>query len=291
MNLPTLTTQAVSEIAPTTAKANGTITAIGVGNANKRGFVYSLTTHSDPGNVHPGNSGYSNYVEESGSFPAAAFEIEFSGLAKNTQYFVRAYAHNADGYAYGGEVDFTTLLEIFPDEIYSPRVKSNKAGVNYDSAVPSTLFADDLTKLDDEVVSIETILGVNVSGPFSTVYDWLLSIWTALFSPTGATYTPDSGSKTVALNVGNTNIHIVSGHANGTAITFTITGAQNNQPFIVSILQGGTTSSTIVAWFSTIRWAGGSAPTLTATLGKRDTFGFIRTGSNTYDGFVIGQNC
>jgi hypothetical protein len=107
----------------------------------------------------------------------------------------------------------------------------------------------------------------------------------------GKTYTPASGAQTVALDCSVNNIHIVSGNASGTAITFTITGATNSQVFIVSILQGDTTVSTITSWFSTIRWSGGSAPTLTATLNKRDTFGFIRTAADQYDGFVIGQGC
>jgi hypothetical protein len=111
----------------------------------------------------------------------------------------------------------------------------------------------------------------------------------APLAPTGATYTPATGSQTVALDVTTVNMHVVTGHASGTAITFTMTGATNNQPFVVSILQGAVVS-TITAWFATIRWAGGTAPTLTATVAKRDTFGFIRTGANTYDGFVIGQN-
>ena len=81
------------------------------------------------------------------------------------------------------------------------------------------------------------------------------------------------------------------GNASGTAMTFTITGATDAQCFMVSILQGSGTVSTIAGWFATVRWAGGVAPTLTATLNKRDTFGFIRTGANTYDGFIIGQNC
>lgn len=110
-------------------------------------------------------------------------------------------------------------------------------------------------------------------------------------NPTGATYTPATGAQTVALDCAANNMHIVTGHANGTDITFTVANATNNQPFIVSILQGASVVSTIAGWFATVRWAGGSAPTLTATLNKRDTFGFIRTGSNTYDGFVIGQNC
>jgi hypothetical protein len=106
----------------------------------------------------------------------------------------------------------------------------------------------------------------------------------------GKTYTPATGAQTVTLDCSVNNIHIVTGHASGTAITFAITGDTNNQCFIVSILQGAVVS-TISAWMATVRWAGGSAPTLTATVGKRDTFGFIRTGASTYDGFIIGQNC
>lgn len=106
----------------------------------------------------------------------------------------------------------------------------------------------------------------------------------------GKTYTPATGAQVVELDCAVNNIHVVSGHADGTAITFTIANATSSQPFIVSILQGAVVS-TISAWFATIRWAGGSAPTLTATVNKRDTFGFIRTGTDTYDGFIIGQNC
>lgn len=100
--------------------------------------------------------------------------------------------------------------------------------------------------------------------------------------PTGATYAPATGAQTVTIDCLANNMHIVTGHASGTAITFAVSNVTNNQPFIVSILQG-TTPSTITAWFATIRWAGGTAPTLTPTTGKRDTFAFIRTGANTYD--------
>lgn len=72
-------------------------------------------------------------------------------------------------------------------------------------------------------------------------------------------------------------------------ITIALSNATNAKKFIVSITQDSVGSRT-VTWFSTIRWAGGAVPTLTTTANKRDTFGFIRTGSNTYDGFVIGQN-
>lgn len=106
----------------------------------------------------------------------------------------------------------------------------------------------------------------------------------------GATYAPASGSQTVTLDCITNNMHIVTGNASGTAITFAVSNVTNSQVFIVSVLQGAVVS-TIAGWFATVRWAGWIAPTLTATVGKRDTFAFIRTGANTYDGFIIWQNC
>ena len=40
----------------------------------------------------------------------------------------------------------------------------------------------------------------------------------------------------------------------------------------------------------TMRWAGGTAPTMTATNAKADTYGFIVRDENKFDGYVIGQN-
>ena len=41
---------------------------------------------------------------------------------------------------------------------------------------------------------------------------------------------------------------------------------------------------------ATVSWAGGTPPTITATVDKADTFGFICRSATTFDGFVIGQN-
>lgn len=109
-------------------------------------------------------------------------------------------------------------------------------------------------------------------------------------NPTATTYTPGIGFATVDLDCSLNNFHVVTGHASGSTIAFTVTGVTNSQPFFVSLLQG-TNPSTVAAWFATIRWTGGVIPTPTPTAAKRDSFGFIRTGADTYDGFVIGQNC
>ena len=99
-------------------------------------------------------------------------------------------------------------------------------------------------------------------------------------------YTPTAaGTATLDLSLGND--HRITMPADN--ITIAVSNAKVGQKFLVSITQDGTGSRT-VTWFSTIKWAGGSAPTLTTTASKRDTFGFICTGVDTYDGFVVGQN-
>ena len=72
-------------------------------------------------------------------------------------------------------------------------------------------------------------------------------------------------------------------------ITIAISNEVVGQCFMVEITQDDVGSRT-VTWFTTIRWTDGTAPTLTITASKRDAFGFRVTGTDTYDGYVIGQN-
>ena len=62
------------------------------------------------------------------------------------------------------------------------------------------------------------------------------------------------------------------------------------QVFMIKITQDAVGSRLITSWFSTINWAGGSEPTLTTTPNKSDTFLFVQTDVNEYDGYVVGQN-
>lgn len=71
--------------------------------------------------------------------------------------------------------------------------------------------------------------------------------------------------------------------------TLALSNVRAGQAFIIRLLQDGTGTRT-VTWFSTIKWAGGSAPTLTTTADKADVFGFLQTGTDAYDGFVVGSN-
>lgn len=99
------------------------------------------------------------------------------------------------------------------------------------------------------------------------------------------TYSPTSGG-TATLDLSKGNIHHITMPAGN--VTIALSNGTAGQCFLVRILQDATGGRT-VTWFTTIRWAGGTAPTLTVTANKADTLGFEITGSSTYDGFVIGQ--
>ena len=50
------------------------------------------------------------------------------------------------------------MAATFPGSVYSPRTKENKAGVVYDADKKTLIFAEDVVKLDEEIVAIETFL-------------------------------------------------------------------------------------------------------------------------------------
>jgi hypothetical protein len=99
--------------------ANGEITNIGTGNPDVRGFVWDTISHGNPGpTVSPVASAYTNYTEETGSFGVGPFSAVLSPMVEQQEYYIRAYAHNADGYFYGSEVMLfysTTLNLLMPD--------------------------------------------------------------------------------------------------------------------------------------------------------------------------------
>ena len=98
---PTVTTQAVSSIAETTATGNGNITNLGDPNPTQYGVVWS--TSNNP------TVDLTTKTEEGAIAVSGAFASSITGLIKNTTYYVKAYATNATGTVYGDEVSFTTL--------------------------------------------------------------------------------------------------------------------------------------------------------------------------------------
>lgn len=123
--LPTVTTQAASAVGETTATGNGNVTDTGNDTVTKRGFVYDTASHSAPGNVAPGSSGYAGDANDTGSFSTGAYTKGLTGLTASTLYYMRSYCQNAAGYDYGDEVSFTTSA---PSNVFDTSASDQATG-------------------------------------------------------------------------------------------------------------------------------------------------------------------
>ena len=99
---PTLTTTAVSAITATTATSGGTITSPGGTTITASGVCWS--TSANPTIADSKTTG----ATASGSFTGA-----LTGLLGGLTYYVRAYATNTGGTAYGDQVSFTTTSGVY----------------------------------------------------------------------------------------------------------------------------------------------------------------------------------
>lgn len=71
--------------------------------------------------------------------------------------------------------------------------------------------------------------------------------------------------------------------------TLALSNMAAGDKIVLDLIQDGTGTRT-VTWFTTIKWTGWTVPTLTTTINKIDTFGFICTSAGNYQGYIIGQN-
>jgi hypothetical protein len=116
---PTVTTQAVSAITPTTATGNGNVTSDGGSVITERGTVIAATanpTTADHKDTAAGTTG--------------AFTTSITALTKGTLYHVRAYAINAVDTSYGADVQFTTINDPTISTLAASLVSSTTARIN-----------------------------------------------------------------------------------------------------------------------------------------------------------------
>ena len=97
--LPTLSTSTISDINSSTASSGGSISNDGGANVSTRGICWSTSSN-------PTIALSTKTTDGSGT---GSFISSMTGLSAVTQYYVRAYATNSAGTAYGNELSFTTL--------------------------------------------------------------------------------------------------------------------------------------------------------------------------------------
>ncbi|MGZ3872871.1 MAG: NHL repeat-containing protein [Mucilaginibacter sp.] len=105
---PTVTTAGlIINLTSTTAQSGGTVSSPGSSVVTANGVCYSATNATPTIN----DSKTSETVSSSGYFPVN-FVSNLTGLTAGTKYYLRAYASNSDGTAYGSVVEFTTSTGI-----------------------------------------------------------------------------------------------------------------------------------------------------------------------------------
>ena len=97
--LPSVTTEAVTNITQSFVTGNGTVTSLGVLNPIQHGVVWSTLA----------NPTIQDNITMDGPVSATgAFTSNITSLTSNTLYHVRAYAWNSAGPSYGADLTFTT---------------------------------------------------------------------------------------------------------------------------------------------------------------------------------------
>ena len=102
----TVTTIAITDIDKTTATGGGNVTADGGATVTARGICWSTAQNPTVDGNHT--------TDGTGT---GSFTSSMTGLTANTTYYVRAYATNSVGTAYGEEVSFTTLPAGIPGDV------------------------------------------------------------------------------------------------------------------------------------------------------------------------------
>ena len=102
VSIPTITSTGISAITSTSATSGGNINNEGGSFVTTRGVVWSTTPN-------PNISLTTKTTDGSGN---GTFTSTLTNLTPNTTYYIRAYATNSEGTAYGNELKFTTTNSL-----------------------------------------------------------------------------------------------------------------------------------------------------------------------------------
>ncbi|KKL60362.1 hypothetical protein LCGC14_2206080, partial [marine sediment metagenome] len=107
VSAPTVTTDAATSVADTTATLNGDVTDTGDGNITEHWFVWGDDNAGDPGD-DPAGSSWDNTWSESGSYGTGAFSHGITSLGSGTRYYYRAGGNQSGNLGWGASGDFIT---------------------------------------------------------------------------------------------------------------------------------------------------------------------------------------
>jgi len=196
VSLGTITTTQPTSIARTTAISGGEITFDGGGEITQRGVCWDTSPEPDTSDFHTKNG-----------TGKGEFESTITGLSQGTKYYVRAYAINSAGIAYGNQLCFNTKIADIQGNLYNtvsigsqvwmsenlrttrynnntliPNVKENADWINL-TTPGYCWFANDISKAN-----------------WGALYNWY-TVNTGKLCPAGWHIPTDSEFKTMELNL------------------------------------------------------------------------------------------
>jgi uncharacterized protein (TIGR02145 family) len=119
-NLATVTSNSITGITQNSATSGGNVTDDGGNAVTIKGICYSTTPNPTTAD-NTSNDGTGT----------GAFTSNITGLTANTTYYVKAYATNSEGTAYGNEISFTTLNSSSTTEpAYNPIPNDNSTNTS-----------------------------------------------------------------------------------------------------------------------------------------------------------------
>jgi hypothetical protein len=174
-----------------------------------------------------------------------------------------------------------------------PTLNQNTTGTA--SNVTGTVaVANGGTGLTSLGTGVTTFLGTPSSANLAAAVTDETGSGALVFATTPALTNPTVTNYTETQNTANTSTAITLNLADGTVQNLTLTGtatitmptAAGGKSFILYLKTGAGSYS--VTW-TTVKWPGGTAPTITATASRMDIYSFFSDGTNWY-GTTVGQN-
>lgn len=188
-------------------------------------------------------------------------------------------------------VNTTTFQDTYSDKDFTT-ANDNPLSLDADGRASTEIWLDD-TK--DYRVLLKDSLGATIwdADPFTQSILSNVSITGGTFTTSildGGYETFDTATWTGAVSLtANENTNVKATLTGNTTLTINSTFSSGLICAIVlRLIQSGTGSYT-VTWPAKVHWAGGTAPALSTTVGKKDTLLLVSwDGGTTFDGFVIG---
>lgn len=220
-DLPVVVTSVAVEAGASSAVGGGEVTDDGGGRISGRGLVWSRIPEPE---LDDNKDGYTDEGEGTGAFTSTMTGLEFS-----TQYYVRAWAANSAGTAYGEEISFTTLQDpvavILEGHAFYAGTRIPVSGVTVSISGQQTLTGEDgyyrLEELQEGTHELtgakdgyEThMASVNLSAGSTTQYDFEISSQEYSYKLTGTVSSipfeePLVNVKVVLMNPDNTQSQV-----------------------------------------------------------------------------------